>query len=142
MQRPGADHDNMQLSDFLCDFCRREWDGQFPMVEGHQGSLICGDCLTIAYTETVLRNLNSAPANTKCTMCLEERPDNMWLGPFEGDPDEPLAQARGADSDSDHEPEAQARGPAAPPAACERCIKQAAGRLHKDKDWDWKKPVG
>ena len=111
MQRPGADHENMQLSDFLCDFCHRAWDGAFPMVEGHQGSLICGSCLTIAYTETVLRNMNSAPANTKCTMCLEERPDNMWMGEAGG-------------------------------AACERCIKQGAGRLHKDEDWDWKKPVG
>lgn len=121
MQRPGADTEDMNLSDFLCDFCRREWDGQFPMVEGHKGSLICGDCLTIAYTETVLHNLNSAPKGTTCTMCLEERGgggDNMWLGPHEGDETAPRA------------------------AACERCIKQGAGRLHKDEDWDWKKPAG
>ena len=28
----------MQLTDFLCDFCGRTWDGAFPMVEGHEGS--------------------------------------------------------------------------------------------------------
>jgi hypothetical protein len=23
---------------------------------------------------------------------------------------------------------------------CKRCIKQGAGRLHKDPDWDWQRP--
>lgn len=101
----------MQVSDFLCDFCRRTWTGEFPMVEGHKGSLICGNCLTVAYTEVVLHAMNAAPAGSVCTMCLEERSDDCWVSPV-------------------HE-EA---------VVCARCIKQAAGRLHKDEDWDWKKP--
>ena len=26
-------------------------------------------------------------------------------------------------------------------AICHRCMKQGAGRLHKDPDWDWTKPT-
>ena len=32
----------------LCDFCRRDWDGQEPMIEGHHGSIICLQCLKLA----------------------------------------------------------------------------------------------
>ena len=112
MQRDGANPEDMQVSDFICDFCHRPWDGTFPMVEGHQGSLICGNCLKIAYTETVLMKAHTAPAGATCTMCLEERPDAMWQSP-------------------QHE-EA---------CVCTRCLKQGAGRLHKDPDWAWKKPT-
>lgn len=111
MQRAGANPSDMQPSDFLCDFCRRAWDGTFPLVEGHKGSLICGNCLTVAYTEVVLHNLSAAPPGSTCTMCLEERNDSTWQSPM-------------------HE-EA---------IICERCLKQAAGRLHKDEDWEWRKP--
>ncbi len=111
MHRPGADPANMQISDFLCDFSGREWDGAFPMVEGHQGSLISGDCLTVAYTEVVLQGASSAEPPYRCTMCLEEKEDPGWQSP-----------AR---------PEAM---------ICKRCIKQSAGRLHKDQDWEWRKP--
>ena len=24
-----------------CDFCRRDWDGQEAMIEGHHGSILC-----------------------------------------------------------------------------------------------------
>jgi hypothetical protein len=124
MQRPGADLENMQLADFLCDFCRRAWDGAFPMVEGHQGALICGSCLTAAYTHAVLRDAAGDGADTTadertpepgsaCVLCLEERDDAAY------------------------------RSPAYPDAvACRRCIKQAAGRLHKDRDWAWERPGG
>ena len=112
MQREGANQQDMQVSDFLCDFCRREWDGQFPMVEGHQGSLICGRCLTMAYTEVELMKQNLAPSGYSCTMCLEEREDRAWISPT-------------------HEEV----------AICHRCMKQGAGRLHKDPDWDWTKPT-
>jgi hypothetical protein len=30
MQRTGADPENMKASDFLCDFCGKEWDGESP----------------------------------------------------------------------------------------------------------------
>jgi len=111
MQRPGSNPLDMQPSDFLCDFCARAWDGSFPLVEGHKGSLICGNCLTVAYTEVELHDMNAAPAGYTCTMCLEERPDNAWASPVR---DEAVI--------------------------CRRCLKQAAGRLHKDEDWDWRKP--
>lgn len=111
MHRPGSNPLDMQTSDFLCDFCGREWDGAFPMVEGHQGSLICGSCLTVAYTEVVLQRMNAAPAGCTCTMCLEERDEDAWKSPVR---DEAVI--------------------------CKRCINQGAGRLHKDPDWDWKKP--
>jgi hypothetical protein len=111
MQREGADPNDMQVSDFLCDFCGRAWDGAFPMVEGHQGSLICGNCLSVAYTQTVLNKQHLAPAGATCTMCLEERDEPVWASPVR---------------DGAH--------------ACTRCLKQGAGRLHKDQDWDWTKP--
>ncbi len=113
MHRPGSDPMDMQVSDFLCDFCRRAWDGTFPMVEGHEGSLICGRCLTVAYTEVVLNDSGSAPEGSKCMLCLEKREDPSWQSPT-------------------HE-EA---------VVCRRCLKQGAGRLHKDPDWEWTKPAG
>jgi len=110
MHRPNADPADMQVSDFLCDFCGRAWDGAFPLVEGHQGSLICGSCLTVAWTEVVIQGLDAAPKGATCTLCLEERDDPCWSSPV-----------RDA-------------------IVCRRCVKQAAGRLHKDPDWDWTKP--
>lgn len=113
MQREGADKTDMRVSDFICDFSLKEWDGEFPLVEGHQGSLISGDCLTIAYTQVVLNGTNSAPEGYTCTMCLEQRDDPAWQSPMNEEA-----------------------------VICKRCIKQGAGRLHKDPDWDWSKPEG
>ena len=110
MQRPGADTSDMKVSDFLCDFSGRPWDGAFPLVEGHQGSLISGDSLTLAYLEVVVAGGNSAPEGYQCRMCLEHRDDPAWESPVTG------------------------------ACICKRCIKQAAGGLHKDPDWDWRKP--
>ena len=64
MQRPGINPENAEMSDFLCDFCRQEWTTAIPMVEGHRGSLICGSCLTIAYTEVFLLDLSAAPTTS------------------------------------------------------------------------------
>ena len=111
MHRPGSDPSNMQTSDFLCDFSGIAWDGAFPLVEGHKGSLISGDCLTVAYREVVLGDHGSAPEGYTCTLCLEQRDEPGWQSPVR---------------------------PAA--VICRRCIKQGAGRLHKDPDWDWTKP--
>jgi hypothetical protein len=112
MQRPAANPDNMLPSDFLCDFCGREWDGESPVVEGHRGSLICGDCLAAAYRALVLGGQNSAPEGYECRLCLERRAEIGWVNPAH--------------------PEA---------AACRRCINQSAGVLTKSKDYDWKKPT-
>lgn len=110
MHRPGANPADMHPHDFLCDFCRRAWDGTFPMVEGHKGSLICGPCLTVAYTEVVL--LDAAPGDEHaCTMCLEAKTVPGWNSPA-------IESAW----------------------ICLHCIKQSAGKLHNDPDWDWRKP--
>src|SRR5579862_2940135 len=80
MHRPTADPENMQPTDFLCDFCGRQWDGESPVVEGHKGSLICGDCLAAAYRVLGLENGGNAPAGATCVMCLEERKERGWAG--------------------------------------------------------------
>lgn len=83
------------------------------MVEGHQGSCICGRCLTIAWVELVETKLSDEPREGEgCRLCLEEgRPDAHWRSPV----DEAAL-------------------------VCKRCVKQAAGALHKDRDIAWVKP--
>jgi len=112
MQRTGADPENMKASDFLCDFCGKEWDGQGPVVEGHRGSLICGDCLAAAYRAVVLEGKPTARAGYACTLCVENRPDPGWSSPARVES-----------------------------CVCQRCIKQSAAVLAKDKDMGWKKPA-
>ncbi|UYV14088.1 MAG: hypothetical protein NCW75_07300 [Phycisphaera sp.] len=117
MHRQGANPMDMQPSDFICDYTGRTWDGSFPLVEGHQGSLICGDALTIAFTEVVLLQQSSMPEGATCTMCLEQRDEPGWQSPVPtGD-----------------------RGDGA--VICRRCIRQSSTRLEKDADWGWRKPV-
>ncbi len=112
MQREGADPNNMQVSDFVCDFSGDAWDGAFPMVEGHQGSLISGRCLEFAYRSVVIEGSSSLdPGSYTCTMCLETRDDPCWQSP--------------------ERPEG---------VICRRCIRQSATKLDKDPDWDWTKP--
>lgn len=111
MHRPGADPMDMQVSDFLCDFCHRVWDGAFPMVEGHQGALICDRCLEAAFRELVLARSSSAPQPYTCTLCLEERTQAGWSSP--------MIEEK---------------------CACLRCINQAAVRLERDEDWEWTRP--
>lgn len=110
MHRPGANPEDMQPPDFLCDFCGRAWDGTFPMVEGHKGSLICGPCLTVAYTEVVLLDA-AGDGQHDCTMCLEAKDVPGWNSPA-------------VDT----------------AWICLNCVKRSAGKLHTDPDWDWRKP--
>ncbi len=97
---------------FKCDFCMKPWSEGLPMVEGHQGSLICAHCLSVAYTALALNNENSAPAGYTCSMCLEQRDDPAWVSPI---------RAEGV--------------------ICKRCARQAATGLQKDPDSNWQKPV-
>lgn len=120
MRKPGTDENNVQMSDVLCDFCMRQWTEDHPMIEGHRGSCICGNCLTIAYRQVVLHGESSAPADFLCTMCLERDKDRAVLNRA----GEPGWQS-------------PVRSEA---VICRRCIKLAAGVLHKDKDFNWKKP--
>lgn len=112
MHNPAADPDNMQMTDFWCDFCRSPWSEGRPMVEGHQGSLICGSCLKVAYVETLVSRTSSAPAGSKCSLCLEERTDRLWRSPMHEDV-----------------------------IACERCIRQASTALSQDPDSGWNRPA-
>ena len=90
MQRPGTNPQDVQPSDILCDFCHREWADDVAMVEGHQGSCICGNCLTVAFHAVVGAGQDDNPRKTgsddvpgcKCTMCLEERTDRVFQSPM------------------------------------------------------------
>ena len=70
MRKPTTDPDNVQMSDVLCDFCRREWTDDLPIVEGHQGSIICGFCLSTAYRTVMLNKMNTAPEGYKTLASL------------------------------------------------------------------------
>ena len=120
MHKPGADPDNVQMSDVLCDFCRREWTEDVPFVEGHRGAVICGHCLALAYSELAGGSKDSLVIGFSCRMCLESEQDRAALGRA----DEP-----GWPSPTDREA-----------VICRRCAKQAAGVLHKDAEFDWEKP--
>jgi hypothetical protein len=114
MRRPGCNPLDVQMSDVLCDFCAREWSESLPMVEGHQGSCICGDCLREAYRSVVLGDAPAA-GQVRCALCLEERADPSWA-PQDGP------------------------GAAAGARACRRCVKQSAAVLQKDPDLGWRRP--
>ncbi len=63
----------------VCDFCRRDWDGQEPMIEGHHGSILCVPCL-----EKALKGQATGGEKFKCTMCLRfNMPPEMphWSNP-------------------------------------------------------------
>ncbi len=111
MHRPGTDPLNVQMTDVLCDFCHSDWTADRPMVEGHHGSVICGSCLTVAYAEVVVADLDQRIPSYRCTMCLEEREQSAWRSPA-------------------HE-EA---------FICERCIRLAARQLERDPDLPWSAP--
>ena len=81
------------------------------MVEGHQGSLICGSCLTIAYTQLGLNESPDLDAVPNCTMCLEERSQPGWQSPIDENT-----------------------------VVCLRCIKQSATVFEKDPDNSWRRP--
>ena len=49
----------------VCDFCRRDWDGQEAMIEGHHGSILCLECM-----KTALKEQACGTEKFKCTMCL------------------------------------------------------------------------
>lgn len=102
-----------------CDFCGTDWDPcdesyANPMVEGHIGSVMCLTCLKRALDE-----MKPAANEYRCTMCIREGIDAdtpRWFHPCPVPSD-------GLNSGA---------------IACKACIKQAAGRFHKDKDVAWK----
>jgi len=97
---------------FVCDFCRKSWSDDNPMVEGHRGSLICANCLTVACT--VINAYEESPGDESkvdCVMCLEARPGAHWRSPM-------YEEA----------------------VICKRCARQSATTLEKDPDYEWTKP--
>ena len=128
MRKPTTDETNVQMSDVLCDFCRREWTEEIPMIEGHQGSCICGNCLRLAYRQVVVAKATVGDAGIgggeaspyTCPLCLEKPEDRAAM---------------------DRADEPGWPSPLHPEAViCRRCIKRAAGALHKDPDFGWRKP--
>lgn len=112
MHRPGCDPEQMTAEDFLCDFCRRCWAPQRPMVEGHRGSLICGECLADAHRALVLRKEGrpAQPGET-CVLCLTEQAVCWRATRIEGGP-----------------------------VACLTCVKRSGAILEKDPESGWKRP--
>ncbi|MBS0198011.1 MAG: hypothetical protein JSR77_14740 [Planctomycetes bacterium] len=96
---------------FKCDFCRRAWAEELPMVEGHKGSLICGDCLREAFTKLVVESGGeTVPDPVTCALCLLHQEGKHWW-----------KQEGGA-------------------VACRRCVNQSARILAKDKESGWVLP--
>ena len=50
-----------------CDFCRTDWDGSAPVIEGHRGAIICLECLKLS-----LESLAPANETFKCVLCLRD----------------------------------------------------------------------
>ena len=83
-----------------------------PLIEGHHGSHLCGECLSLAYLAVAHEGRDDRKEGVACTMCLETREDEHWRSPEH--PDSMM---------------------------CRRCIKQSATALEKDKDYTWRRPV-
>ena len=111
MYRPGANPDDIRMEDVLCDFCHKPWREDVPMIEGHRGAVVCGQCLTLAWTDVVLGNQSTAPPGSTCRMCLETRDENAWQSPAHPDA-----------------------------VICRRCIKQSGVTLERDPDFNWQRP--
>ena len=112
MHRPGCDPDNMTEADFLCDFCEKCYAPERPMVEGHRGSLICGQCLTTSFAALWYANTGeAAPKHDVCMMCLSENGDPVWRSPVRETS-----------------------------LICKRCAKQSAVMLERDEECGWKRP--
>src|SRR4051812_18002339 len=118
MQR--TDPDGIVL---VCDFCRREWDGQEPMIEGHAGSIICLPCTKLALAHRVAGDIqgNNGPEDDgggtkfRCTLCLKFNiPSTVehWRHP-------------------EHPPTAEERKTGTGALICRDCIFQSAGTFSK-----------
>lgn len=82
MHRAGSDPANMTAEDFLCDFCLNHWAEDRPMVEGHRGGLICGECLTSAYRLLILQHGGTrVEPHVNCVLCLLHRDVEHWVSP-------------------------------------------------------------
>ena len=97
----------------VCDFCGTDWDQVRPMIEGHEGSVICLEC-----TKTALGEVKTQAHRYDCALCLRSQlPEDVprWR---------PLSQ------------------PGANPNAiiCRECLDQAVRAFDRDPDVNWSKP--
>lgn len=130
MRRDGCDENNLEPTDFLCDYCGNTWGDDRPMVEGHRGSLVCAKCLNLAFD--LLWNHAPAwdgksqppppvspdqqmPEGALCRMCLEHREEPCWQSPMELD-------ENGA------------------AWLCKRCAKQSVVMLERDPEFGYSRP--
>lgn len=110
MFREGTNPADVQMSDVLCDFCQRPWALEIGMIEGHQGHVICGRCVTVAYA--AVGRAEEDAQGAQCYMCLENREnDPGWVSPLR---DEAVI--------------------------CRRCVRMAATALEHDDEVQWKRP--
>lgn len=120
MYRPGTNENDVRVEDVLCDFCHQPWRDDLPIVEGHRGAVICGDCLTLAYRALALHK--QGKPDQVCVLCRERRDEPAWslpAGPAHWETDLNAGLA----------------------CACLRCVRQAAAVLDKDRDYAWSKPT-
>lgn len=137
MRREGCDENNLQPTDFLCDYCGSTWSDDRPMVEGHRGSLVCAKCLNLAFD--LLWNRAPAwdgkgpppptppdlamPEGALCRMCLEHREEPSWQSPMEvGEENPELAEQSGG------------------AWLCKRCAKQSVVMLERDPELKYTRP--
>lgn len=121
MRKPDADESNVQMSDVLCDFCRREWTDDIAMIEGHRGSCICADCLRAACLAVGMSTPPEGRRDFTCIMCLESEVDRIALN---------RAEETGWMSPRYSEA-----------VICRRCVRLAAGVLERADDFEWSRPA-
>ena len=120
MRKPGVNPQNVQMNDVLCDFCHQEWREDVPFIEGHQGSCICGPCLTQAWLD-LIAGRNTLTQGYTCPMCRESGEDRAALDRA-GEPGWQSPKGNNA-------------------VICTRCMGLAATALEKDPDSGWQRPV-
>ena len=125
MRKEGCDEENLQPTDFLCDYCGNTWSDDRPMVEGHRGSLVCAKCLSLAYGLLWLSAPKwdgkappppppadqTMPEGALCRMCLEHREEPCWQSPMEESA-----------------------------WLCKRCAKQSVVMLERDPELKYERP--
>jgi hypothetical protein len=98
-----------------CDFCGDDWDQVKPMIEGHQGAVLCLECFKRAFDAMPAGEVGSV---FKCTVCLREQGPDMprWA---------PAERPASANQEA---------------WICADCVTLAAKTFHKDPDVPWHLP--
>ncbi len=96
---------------FKCDFCCRAWAEDLPMVEGHRGSLICGECLTMAFSAVNGAGAQVMGDQGSCALCLQYKSTAAY------------------------------ESPTVPGCwACQECITRSAVLMERDNEVGWTRP--